>query len=1028
MKDHSAPRARGVARALGVSLFSIAVLGAAILRFGPRTQVLGANRHANPAASTVPAAVRSKFIGENQRHDLYAELPLGFEANEGQADSRVKFLSRGEGYALFLTGDEAVLALKKGSPGQRPADRSLQVNGDVLRLGLAGANPAATVLGVDELPGRSNYFVGNDPARWRTGVANYSRVRYQKVYPGIDLVYYGNQRQLEYDFVLEPGADPGEIALRITGAERASISSLGDLVLETSGGQVAFRRPVIYQEQGGERREVSGGYQLSDRLKGGIQEVRFQVGAYDRSRQLVIDPSLSYSSYLGGTGDDYGNAIAIDASGNAYLTGSTLSTNFPTLSAYETTCASCTTFTEPDVFVSKVNASGSALVFSTYIGGNYEDSGNGIAVDANEYVYVTGTTSSSNFPVLNAFQSVAGGPTTPGEPGDAFVLKLNPSGSSLVYSSYLGGSAEDDAYGIAIDSAGEAFVVGHTESTNFPTVDPYQAQNNGSFDVFVTKVSSAGSSLVYSTYLGGAAEDDGYAIAVDSGENAYITGQTLSNDYPTANAYQAAYGGGADAFVSKLSFASSKLSLSYSTYLGGSSTDQGFGIALDSSDNVYVTGLTSSTNFPTANPFQGSFQGGTSDAFLSKLSSNGTTLTYSTYLGGSDTDSGKAVAVDASGHAHVAGYTSSTNFPTANPVQSTYAGNQDGFLSRISPTGCSLVFSTYLGGKSTDSANGVAVDSSGDSYLIGSTLSNDFPTEKPFQAATGGNNDAFVTEISSGTAPTVCLSPASLNFAAETSMTTSEPMTTTLTNDGDGALDITSIAASGPYQETNTCGSSLNAGANCTISVTFNPTSAGNLGGAVTITDNAAGVSGVTQNVVLSGTGTDFSLSVTPSSVSVSAGQSATYTITLQASSKFTDTVSLSCNGDPAPGACSISPSSITPTGGSNATATLTATTVAPSVAPPGGLGNIKPPFLWLISALACGLLGFAAWARRAGRARIWASVVTAAGFALLVMVWFGCGVSNPVPTRTLPGNYPLTVTGTAGSLTHSISATLSVQ
>ncbi len=1028
MTGHNARRVRRMARAVAISLLFSAAVGITALGGGSWMRALTAHRSASRIAATVPLAVGSK-VSENSRwRDVYAQLPLSFEANQGQADSRVRFLSRGEGYALFLTRQEAVLALRKasGSKGWQPAISAPQVRRSVLRMSLAGANPRATVSGVDPLPGKSNYFVGNDPAQWRTGVANYARVSYQKVYPGIDLVYYGNQRQLEYDFVLDPGADPHDIALRIGGANRASVSSLGDLVLDTEGGQVVFHRPVIYQTNGGQRQEIPGGYRLGRRLAGGTQEVRFQVGAYDRSRQLVIDPSLSYSSYLGGSMDDFGNAVAVDSSGNAYLTGQTLSTNFPTLNPYQNQCASCTTSEEPDAFVTKVNSSGSALVFSTYIGGNYEDAGTAIAVGSAGYIYVAGDTSSSNFPVLNAFQPTAGGPTVPGQPGDAFVLLLNPSGS-LGYSSYLGGSAEDDAFGIAFDSMGEAYVVGHTESTDFPLKDAYQAQNNGGFDVFVTKVASTGSSLVYSTYLGGAAEDDGYAIAVDTSGNAYITGQTLSNNFPTLNAYQAAYGGGADAFVTKLTFSGSKLALGYSTYLGGTNTDQGFGIALDSSNNAYVTGLTSSGNFPTASAFQGAL-GGTSNAFVSKLSSSGTTLTYSTYLGGNSSDAGKAIAVDSTGHAHVAGYTSSSNFPTADPVQSAYAGNQDGFLSRMSPTGCGLIFSTFLGGHSTDLANGVAVDSAGDSFLAGSTLSNDFPTQKPFQAMTGGNNDAFIAEVGAGTAPTVCLSPASLNFAAEMSTTTSEPMTVTLTNDGDATLDITSIAPSGVYGETSTCGSSVNAGANCTISVTFSPTSAGNLGGSITITDNAAGVTGATQTVPLSGTGTDFSLSVTPGSVSVSAGQTATYTVTLQASAKFTDTVSLSCNGDPSPGACSISPTSITPTGGSSSTATLTATTVAPSMAPPGGLGNLKPPFFWLLTLVGCGLLGVAAWTRRARRGHVWPGLVTALGFALLVAVWFGCGVSNPQPTRTLPGNYPLTVTGTAGSLTHSVGATLSVQ
>lgn len=1031
MTNHSAPRARRAARTVGLSLFFSALLGISAVWGGSWVRALSARGRRISESAAVPKQVESKLSAPSRQNDIYAHLPLSFEANQGQTDSRVKFLSRGEGYALFLTSDEAVLALGKGTSGA-PSQRSgfaRQASPAVLRMSLAGINPRATVSGVDELPGKSNYFVGNDRAQWRTGIANYARVRYQGVYPGVDLVYYGNQRQLEYDFTLAPGADPGAIALRIGGAERASVSSIGDLVLETNGGQVMFHRPVIYQATGSQRQEIAGGYELGRRLPGGIQEVGFHVGAYDRSRDLVIDPSLSYASYLGGTGNDYGNGIAIDSSGNAYLTGQTFSTNFPKLNAYQDSCSSCS-ISESNVFVTKLNSSGTALVYSTYIGGNYGDGGNAIAVDSGGNAYVTGDTSSSNFPVVSPFQSTSGGPTIPGFPGDAFVLKLAASGSTLVYSSYLGGSAEDDAYGIGIDISDNAYVVGRTASTNFPLENAYQAQNNGSFDVFVAEVAAAGSSLVYSTYLGGAAEDDGYAIAVGPGGGAYITGQTLSNDFPTVSAYQTAYGGGADAFVTKLTFSGSKLSLAYSTYLGGTSTDEGFGIALDSSNNAYVTGSTSSTDFPTATPIVAAFQGGSSDAFLSKLSSSGSTLTYSTYLGGSSTDVGRAVAVDSSGHAHVAGYTSSSNFPTINPIQSSYGGNQDGFLSRVSPTGCGLVFSTFLGGKSIDGVSGVAVNTStGDTYLVGSTQSNDFPTEKPFQAMTGGNYDAFLAKVAGGTAPVVCLSPANLMFASETSSTTSQPMTVTLTNDGDATLDVTSIAASGPYAETNTCGNSVSAGANCTLSVSFSPTEAGTASGSVTITDNAGGVSSATQTVLLSGTGTDFALAIKPPSVSVTAGQTATYTVTLTASTKFTDTVTLSCSGDPAPGSCSISPTSITPTSGSSNTATLTATTVAASTAPPGGgFGNLKPPFLWLITILGCGLLGVAAWARRMRRGRVLPTFVTAAGLLLLAAVWFGCSVSNPAATRTLPGNYPLTVTGTDGSLTHSVGATLSVQ
>jgi Beta-propeller repeat/Abnormal spindle-like microcephaly-assoc'd, ASPM-SPD-2-Hydin len=1040
MTGQGVTRARRRARLAGFVLFFL-ILGTALVvgqgRLTGNALTLASGRslkvssssHLQSSSSTVDRAAWA---------DIYARLPLTFEANQGQADSRVKFLSRGEGYTLFLTGDEAVLALKGSRIRSRKPDKSRQFvartgvqasesgGPGVLRIQFVGANRRAPVSGVDELPGKSNYFRGSDPKNWRTRVANYARVRYQAIYPGVDLVYYGNQRQLEYDFVAGAGVDPDTIHLRIRGADLARIDSQGNLILEAAGERVMFHQPVIYQADGASRRQVNGGYRLGrvsgSGRSGAVHDVRFWVARYDRQKPLVIDPSFSYSTYLGGSQDDFGNAVAVDGSGNAYLTGSTVSSNFPVQSPEQSSCASCN-LNFSDAFITKVNASGSAMVYSTYLGGSLADAGAAIAVDASGNAYVTGSTSSTDFPTASPLQ------TSAGAGGDAFITKLNSTGSALVYSTYLGGSAEDDGLGIQVDSSGNAYVVGRTASTNFPLANAFQSVNNGSFDAFVSKIDSTGTQLLYSTYLGGSAEDDGFGIALASSGNVYVTGQTLSNNFPTLSAFQSSFGGQTDAFVTKLNLTGSKITLAYSTYLGGSSTDQGFAIALDSSNNAYVTGSTNSTDFPTMTPFQSAFGGGTgTDAFVSKISSSGTSLVYSTYLGGNQPDGGRSIAVDSAGRAHVTGFTSSANFPVANPLQNVYNTNQDAFLARLNPGGCGLAFSTFLGGHSADQGSGVAVNSAGDSYVTGYTLSNDFPTKAPFQASTGGNRDAFLAKIPAFTAPSVCLSPTSVAFTAETVTTTSAPTNVTLTNSGDDVLNIASITSTGVFNQTNTCSSSVPAGGNCTISITFSPTVAGNQTGVVTVTDDSAGASTATQDIAVSGLGTDFLMTVAPASATVTKGQTATYTLTLTPSASFNATVALSCSGAPAPGTCAISPSSITPAGTGNSTARVNVTTVASSLVPPSGLTDFPPPLGRLVVLLALGLIAAGIFARRLGARRAWLSSMTAAGVTLLVLAWFGCGISNPAPSSTPAGNYTITLTGTAGTLIHNVRTALTVQ
>ncbi len=692
-----------------------------------------------------------KFGPAARVDESYGKLPLSFEANQGQTDSRVKFLSRGRGYALFLTATEAVLSLKRG---QAPA---------VLRMRLVGANRAPQVTALEELPGRSNIFIGKDPAKWRTNISDYARVLYHDVYPGVDLVYYGHQGQLEFDFAVRPGADPKLIRLAFQGTDKLEVDARGDLLLDADGGEVRFRRPVVYQEKEGVREEIAGAYVL--RAK---HQVGFEVAAYDASRPLVIDPTLAYSTYLGGSGDDQGNAIAVDAAGNAYVTGSTASTNFPTASPLPGSSNR-----SKDVFVAKLNAAGSALIYSTYLGGSADEAGFGIAVDASGNAYVTGYTESSNFPTASPLRATYSGL------GDAFVAKLNATGSVLVYSTYLGGNNADAAYGIAVDSSGNAYVTGITESTNFPTASPLQAGNSGERDAFVAKLSSAGS-FVYSTYLGGSGDDRGSAIAVDSTGNAYVAGYTESSNFPTASPLRASYSGLGDAFVAKLNAAGS--ALVYSTYLGGNDYDQAGGIAVDSSGNVYVTGFTYSGDFPTVSPLQLRLnQGvvidcfdGCPDSFVAKLNPAGSALVYSTYLGGYMNDIGSAIAVDSSGNAYVTGFTDSTGFyqpdilfPSVNPLQASSMGNSgtDAFVAKLNATGSALVYSTYLGGIGDDFGNAIAVDSTGNAYVAGSSASVNFPTTSALQPASGGGGDAFIAKINPGGASCAySISPTSQSF------------------------------------------------------------------------------------------------------------------------------------------------------------------------------------------------------------------------------------------------------------------------
>ncbi|HET6980466.1 MAG TPA: SBBP repeat-containing protein [Pyrinomonadaceae bacterium] len=665
--------------------------------------------------------------------DVYGKRPMSFEVNQGQVDDRVKFLARGSGYNLFLTATEAVFSLTV--PGTQ--DKREDFQPDVLRMKLVSANSSARVTGVEELPGRSNYLLGNDPKQWHTDVAHYARVRAENVYQGIDIVYYGNEQELEYDFVVAPGANPSAITLSFDGTQSIETDAQGDLVLRTPRGEVRQRKPFIYQENDGRKRQVDGQY-----VKMGKEQVGFEIGEYDHSLPLVIDPLLLYSTYLGGSVNDYILGIATDAGGNSYVVGGTGSPNFPTTAgAFQLAIAG-----GGDVVVTKMDPSGSILLYSTYIGGSGSDSGVGIAVDGAGNAYVVGYTLSLNFPTTPGAFDVFGDINQ-----DSFVTKLNPSGTSLGYSTYLGGGGRDEPFAIAVDSMGQAYVTGSTQSLNFPvTFGVFDTTFNGMDDVFVTKVNATGTAIGYSTFIGGTNREIGVGIAVDISGNAYVTGMTESPNFPsTIGAFDNFLGGSTDSFVLKLN--SIATGFYYSTFLGGTLTDIGFAIAVDGAGFAYVTGYTVSTNFPTTPPAFDRVLGGWMDAFVTKVGQSGTGIIYSTYLGGSAAELGFGIAVDGVGQAYVTGYTSSSNFPTTlNALDATYNGGYDVIVTKVNQSGSALSYSSYHGGSGTeDYGRGIAIDGAGNVFVGGYTNSTNFPITPGAFSTTynGASYDGFVSKF-----------------------------------------------------------------------------------------------------------------------------------------------------------------------------------------------------------------------------------------------------------------------------------------
>lgn len=711
----------------------------------------------------------------------YGALPLAFESNRGQADPAVRFVAHGEGYSLFLTDSEAILDLRKSVAcphakiGSQFKTQSCAASHDFLRMELTGArNTKAARIDADAaLPGKVNYFIGNDPAKWHTGLSTWAKVRYAGIYPGIDLIYHGNQRQLEYDFVLAPGADAARIRLRFAGAQKLSLDLDGNLIAKSTGGEVTLGKPVVYQDVPGSRRAVNGEFALLS-----PDTVGFQLGKYDHGKPLVIDPVLIYGTYLGGSSNDGGNAIAVDGEGSAYLTGSTSSADFPTVHAFQDKDPNSNAQV---VFVTKLSPYGNNLIYSTYVGGTTSngDSGSGIAVDSTGAAYIVGSTFANDFPTRNPIQSSNKAYSATNGGSNAFVAKLAPSGSELAFSTYLGGTASDSGSAIALDKDLNVYVTGSANSSDFPLLNPVQAQNNSAgngTNAFLTKIDPSGSALVYSTYLGGSgnfyvlqdfgdaayptiAGDFGSGVAVDSEGEAVVSGTTYSIDFPVSHAFQPqnnaqfgvgpdeAPGNDANLFVSK--YKADGSGYIFSTYLGGSGFtwqcgtqnggvgDTGGPVALGGSGNIYVTGAARSADFPTTSTltiskFSGITEGNTgggqvsdTNSFVTALKSDGSGLLFSTFLGGPAPD--ECSAED-------------------------WSNGTCGYA-----TPCEPQFGNVGVEGDGDSGNGIAVGANGIVYITGSTGSSSFPLKSPFQsvnrAANAISRNAFLTAINPAAKP-----------------------------------------------------------------------------------------------------------------------------------------------------------------------------------------------------------------------------------------------------------------------------------
>jgi uncharacterized repeat protein (TIGR01451 family) len=1114
--------------------FVLLLAGSMLLGFGSRryAQKSSAQLPASQLpASPLPSPSVSSLKSKREAQAILGQLPLIFEPNQGQADSRVKFLARGAGYSLFLDTTGAVLAMQTA-----PASRSGKGE-KFVSMNLVGANSAATLAGTRPLPGKSNYIVGNDQSKWRSGIPQFAGVYYASVYPGIDLIFYGNQGHLEYDFQVAPGADPSQAVLRFDGASKLKLNG-GDLILTgEEDGALRLRAPQIYQRDGERREPVAGHFAL----RAG-NRVGFEIGAYDRARELVIDPGLQFSTYLGGSGSETSPSVAVNSDGFIYVVGSTTSPalTFPLNGTLPTQIG-----TAPNVFVAKINpALPSSVVYLTFLGGSGgpgADTSIGIGVDNSSNAYIVGNTSSTDFPTSGIpYQT---GPETKTQCGTSptctsvFVTVLNPTGSAPpIYSSYLSGNGNDQATGMANDPKGDVFITGTTTSNQEPATDAFPATQlpvpfqsapatGSTIQFFATKVNTTipgAGGIAYSTYFGGVQGTVavGGGMAVDTTGNMYFSGTTnfynsgsgvfgnsaLATDFPILNAYQpcldtpppvvlanpnpcttpAGTPVPTDAFVAKLNpLGSTGAQLLFSTYLGGTGADTGAAITIDSGAlNIYLTGETNSSDFviPTGvTPFQLCLDTPPAippvlppcpvitspayDAYVARMGNptqsttgvpNNVPLTYFSYLGGSGNDSGIAIAVDTSSDALITGATSSTNFPvTAGAFQSHLGtgATQNAFLAHINTT--TVVnqnqagsFVTYFGGNGSDRGTGIAVDPTLNTYFVGDTTSTNLQVLNPLPA--GGTNldgpsDAFVVKLA--TQSDLCINCVAPILSQLGVVSAGNPLTITFTVANNGPDPATNIAVNGTVPtgvtfnsataSSGTCSApsgnavvcqipTLQSGSAATVAFVVTPNNPGSYQATAQV--SAINNTSTNNSSTASFTAGGFTMSIGPSSQTVSAGLPAVYSVNLAPNSVFNANISLSCSALPTGAVCSFNNSTVVLNG--NGSSRLTLTTTAQPVTTITSAPWVRPLYAFWLMVPGMALLGAGANGKRRGKkmTRLLGMLGLSVLFAL-VLLQPSCssGKTQPPVSGTPSGTYNLSVTATSGSFTFTVPFSLTV-
>jgi hypothetical protein len=1029
--------------------------------------------------ASLPPATHENALNPGHMLSAFGKLPIIFEPNQGQADSRIKFLAHGSGYGLNLAPAEAVVSFPRLSRDDQ--------SGSALQMQLMGASQNSQIAALDRLPGRSNYFVGNDPSRWLHNVPQFARVQYEEIYPGIDLAFYGKQGQIEYDFDVKPGADPHRIELAFRGSKNVSISENGDLVLGLEGRELRFKSPRVYQNSTSGQQTVAGSFVLRGNNRAG-----FEIGNYDRNRELIIDPVLAFSSYLGGSGDEscsaiavlafvpHCPAIAIDSASRIYVAGATTS------SALFSGATVPAVNGGADVFISRLVPSGSSytLDYVTYLGGSGREYPAGVGVDSGFNAYVAGTTNSGDFPTtVGAFQS---GPLSTAD--HVFVSKLDSSGSANLYSTYLSGTGTDTASSLALDNQGRVYLIGITNSPDFPhTAGALQLAPAAANQFFVSKVDPSASgtnSLPYSTYIGGSTPSGGIVagggIAVDSGANVYLVGGTTFIDMPLDNAFQTTNAGGFDVWAARLNAPANntqQYTPNFETYLGGSGDDIAYGVATDPSStvNMYITGETTSSDITpvpavaSGSPFPKAHGAG-ADAFIAKFGALLTTgtnsgkvpLNYFTYLGGSGADRGLAIIADSTQNARVVGSTSSGDFPAINnPVQGGLAGGLDAFYARILTTGVSSATSsssTFLGGSGNDLGTSVAVDPALNSYIGGETSS---ATAASFnvnsiQGSRSGPTDVFVSKLGASVSlsmPNPTVNPGTVAVGNQVKFVYS------IFNNGDplnGAVFTDNIAANSSSVTASTsvgnCGATVGTTLTCNLGTLPTSTSSTTAAATITVTVNVAVPSstasssqignsgtltvsgtGFTQTAANSATVNDFSVAASPASASVIAGAGAPYIVAITPTGAgFPSSVSLACgSGLPSQGSCAFTGSNPIPNmngPGSQSRAlqinTAPRVTTTSSIFHPGGL--MYAVWLSLFGVGGIGLIGTGICRKR----KILLGLFTAA-IAAIVIAQAGCGSSSKTTTTTTgtpAGTYTVTINATSGSATRTTTVQLTVR